>query len=253
MATQVWKQWMHLNIFLIFGYSGGGQLIASESSPFCREHIFRLRPNLFTSSSHFYPLEATQNTSNLFFVWELFRYCRQLSYSCRAFSSFGQNGHILSWGKSMDELTLLICDIKKWVTRPPYPSYPLTLKGPEKMRMLGLWKAGDTKWEKAVHLHFISVAPSAARATQRPEAPADSNTRCRQYMKANLGFSFSQARLGVGYMDVHIAKISLWFMKVYASYCIWYFKNTKKNVAGPNFTEATTNFLKRIHLTKSMS
>lgn len=46
-----------------------------------------------------------------------------------------------------------------------YPYYPLTLKGPEKMRMLRLWKAGDTQWEVAVHLHVISMAPSAARAT----------------------------------------------------------------------------------------
>lgn len=114
-------------------------------------------------------------------------------------------------GKSMDELTLLICNIKN------------ELQGPHTLTLLWHLKSQKNDNVEALEDKRYQMgdgcAPALHQAWLRLHRGQSllqilSTDGCGQNMKVNLGFGFSQAHLGVGYMDVHIAKISLWFTKV---------------------------------------
>lgn len=148
--------------------------------------------------------------------------------------------------KSIDELTLLIGYQGKLSCKTS--SYFLTLKDQKNEDVETL---GDRRyWARGGDTPLFQRMCSAYCMQEIRGSRNSLHTWYIQYMKKNLGSDASQAQLGVGSMGVHMAKNSLWLIKVTVFNTL---KNVLKNMAEPNCTKPATNFLKRIHLTKSIS
>lgn len=121
-----------------------------------------------------------------------------------------RNSHILSW------LLKYGCPLP--------PSYPLTLKGPEKWRCRGFGRQEIMEQEMAVHLHSSRrwMLPTACVLPCRKQMLLQISWTLDMFIawRKILASDFSQAYFGVDYMGEHRAKISLWFIKVCVAHCI---------------------------------